>query len=383
MYSEGMESYGLYEDLSLFNGDLLLEDVSEQLPVVANQGLKDELPIHEAVKAPTVKVSGQLALAQPQNGSQELGLQDLLTASPTQDLPDPFTATSAWLDTNTDLVDILTGEVQHVQQQQVVVASSPPPPVASSQDTSIESLEAIQTMLLSDLPMDTTTPSLVNADWSGSSVVYNPEVLPQQPSNADIDILEELNQAGLEQLLASAPDPNTASLIDVPVLSPVSADDIESLLSSSPPSPSEEQTLSSLFESFTSSSSNNVTLDSKDVEEVLYRGPQRPVREKARTTPYTLSSTPSPSRPVSSRKSKVEDRRERKKQQNRTAALRYREKKRSQQDILEQEADELQKKNTALRDKVESIKKEMKYLKDLMAEVQRERSKVKKKGGAF
>lgn len=387
-----------YEDLSLFNGDLLLEDAS--FPVVEQQGPKDGPSIYEAVLTPTpVKASVQVTLAHPQNGSQDLGLQDLLVASPTQDLPDPFTANSAWFDTKTDLLDLLTGvENQQPEDVQQVIVDSPlvaPAAVLPQQETSIESLEAIQAMLLADLPVASTyAPVESEMDTSGSSFVVYDATSPSVASNADIDILEELNQAGLEQLLDDAPDPNTASLFDGPILSPVSANDIESVLSSSPPSPSEEVMLADLFKGFTNNSitidsepividSEPITLDSEQVGEILHIGPQRPVREKARTTPYTVrSATHSPSAPAatSSRKPKV-DRRERKKEQNRTAALRYRDKKRSEQDILQQEADELMDANNALREEKDSIAREIKYLKNLMAEVQKARSKAKA-GGA-
>lgn len=386
-----MENLGLfYEDLSLFNGDLLLEDAS--LPVVEQQGLKDGPFIYEAVPALTpAKASVHVTLAHPQNGSQDLGLQDLLVASPTQDLPDPFTANSAWFDTKTDLLDLLTGvETQQPEDVQQVIVDSPlvaPAAVLPQQVTSIESLEAIQALLLADLPVASTyAPVESEMDTSGSCYVVYDATSPSVESNADLDILE-LNQAGLEQLLDDAPDPNTASLFDGPTLSPVSANDIESVLSSSPPSPSEEVMLADLFNSFTSNSitidSEPITIDSEQVEEVLHIGPQRPVREKARTTPYTVRSvTHSPDAPAatSSRRPKV-DRREKKKEQNRTAALRYRDKKRSEQDILQQEADELMDANKALTEEKDSIAREIKYLKNLMAEVQKARSKAKT-GGA-
>lgn len=385
MYGQEMESFGLYEDLSLFNGDLLLEDVNVQLSAVQQQGLKDEPTIHEAVAAP--KASPQVILAHPQNGSRELGLQDLLKGSPTQDLPDPFTASSAWFDTKTDLLDLLTG----VETQPVPVPQptpSPPPRVPSptmtsqvllpQQDANLQSIEAIQTMLLADLSEEVTAPVVSQVD-SSNFMVYNPES-PPQPEYVDMDILDELNQACLEEVLAYAPDPNTASLMDDPVLSPVSAADVESILSSSPPSPSQDTTLSELFSSFTSTSGSDV-IDNQEIVEVLSTsvGPQRPVREKARSTPYSVTATTSC---TSSHGRAKGDRKQRKKEQNRTAALRYREKKRGEQDHVQKEADELEAKNKVLRDKVDSLSREIKYLKDLMAEVHEARSKNKKSGGA-
>lgn len=357
-------------DLSLFNGELL-PDYGSIAEVTPYEGLKDESFIKcEAVSAPTDKTSVHETLAHPQNGSQDLGLQDLLTESPRQDLPDLFPASPAWLDTKTDLVDILTG-VDNTLQENVphVTVNSQPVPLPQ------ETLDAYSGLLLADLSAELITPPL--EDSSIAVMVHDGATSPSAATDAHIDYLDALNQAGLEQLLADAPDPNTASLFEESILSPVSADEVESILSSSPPSPSQDATLASLFSSFTSKS---VTLDNEQVGEVLHVGPQRASREKARSAPYTVhSSTPSPA--ANPRKPKA-NRRERKKEQNRTAALRYREKKRSEQDVLQLEADELVEKNKALSDKVDSLTREIKYLKDLMAEVQKARSKNAKIGGA-
>jgi len=56
-------------------------------------------------------------------------------------------------------------------------------------------------------------------------------------------------------------------------------------------------------------------------------------------------------------------------EQNKTAATRYRQKKRVEQEVLLTECTELEKKNDVLRDKAESISREIQYLKDLMEEV--------------
>lgn len=350
-------------DLSLFNGELL-PDYGSVVEVTPYEGLKDESFIkYEAVSSPTDKTSVHETLAHAQNGSQDLGLQDLLTESPRQDLPDLFPASPAWLDTKTDLVDILTGVDNTLQENvQQVTVDSPPMPLHQ------QTLDAYSGLLLADLSADLITRPL--EEDSGIAVMVHDGATSPAATDAHMDYLDVLNQAGLEQLLADAPDPYTASLFDESILSPVSADEVESILSSSPPSPSQDATLASLFSGFTS---KPVTLDNEQVGEVLHVGPQRASREKARSAPYTVhSSTPSPA--ANPRKPKA-NRRERKKEQNRTAALRYREKKRSEQDVLQVEADELVEKNKALSDKVDSISREIKYLKDLMAEVQKARSK--------
>merc|ERR1719464_991835 len=62
------------------------------------------------------------------------------------------------------------------------------------------------------------------------------------------------------------------------------------------------------------------------------------------------------------------DKKERKKAQNRTAAFRYREKKKSEQDLSEEELDALAEKNSQLQDKLVEMETEFKYLKKLMVE---------------
>jgi mannitol/fructose-specific phosphotransferase system IIA component len=109
------------------------------------------------------------------------------------------------------------------------------------------------------------------------------------------------------------------------ILPPVSPDDVDSLLSSSPPPAS-------------SSSS--------------------PIASVA--TPIC---SPAPSRPLHV------ERRQRKKEQNKTAALRYRHKKRNEQGSVLSEYDELEKKNIELKTKVTEMTKEVDYLKGLIAEI--------------
>merc|ERR1711868_301995 len=62
------------------------------------------------------------------------------------------------------------------------------------------------------------------------------------------------------------------------------------------------------------------------------------------------------------------DKKERKKAQNRTAAFRYREKMKSQQDVVEEELEELEEKNNNLKEKLMEMETEFKYLKKLMIE---------------
>lgn len=69
------------------------------------------------------------------------------------------------------------------------------------------------------------------------------------------------------------------------------------------------------------------------------------------------------------------DKKLKKMEQNKTAATRYRQKKRAEQEALTGECKELEKKNQALKEKADSLAKEIKYLKDLIEEVRKARGR--------
>merc|ERR1712121_78671 len=82
-----------------------------------------------------------------------------------------------------------------------------------------------------------------------------------------------------------------------------------------------------------------------------------PRKKYARSKPPTPPTGPYPT-----------DKKERKKAQNRTAAFRYREKKKSEQDDVELEVEKLAERNVILREKLAEMETEFKYLKKLMTE---------------
>ncbi|KAM6216485.1 cyclic AMP-dependent transcription factor ATF-4 [Rhynchocyon petersi] len=69
------------------------------------------------------------------------------------------------------------------------------------------------------------------------------------------------------------------------------------------------------------------------------------------------------------------DKKLKKMEQNKTAATKYRQKKRAEQEALTGECKELEKKNESLKEKADSLAKEIQYLKDLIEEVRRARGK--------
>ncbi|XP_016123965.1 uncharacterized protein atf5b [Sinocyclocheilus grahami] len=68
------------------------------------------------------------------------------------------------------------------------------------------------------------------------------------------------------------------------------------------------------------------------------------------------------------------ERKQKKRDQNKSAAHRYRQRKRVEQDCLEEELHGLEGRNRELRDKAESVEREIQYVKDLLIEVYKARS---------
>ncbi|NXP14752.1 ATF4 factor, partial [Thinocorus orbignyianus] len=69
------------------------------------------------------------------------------------------------------------------------------------------------------------------------------------------------------------------------------------------------------------------------------------------------------------------DKKLKKMEQNKTAATRYRQKKRAEQEALSGECRDLEQKNQALKEKADSLSKEIQYLKDLIEEVRKAKGK--------
>ena len=148
-------------------------------------------------------------------------------------------------------------------------------------------------------------------------------------------------------------DVDTGTVDIEPVLSPVSIEDVESLLSSGPASPS--GSLSADSESSFSVASSDVSDNNRKSGGSIKRG-----KDREAACPY---------RNKSGRETKLLDKKLRKKQQNKDAALRYRVKKKAESVTIESDLHGLEGRNTKLKDTVDQMTREIQYLKDLMAEV--------------
>uniref|UniRef100_A0A673MSA7 Cyclic AMP-dependent transcription factor ATF-4 n=1 Tax=Sinocyclocheilus rhinocerous TaxID=307959 RepID=A0A673MSA7_9TELE len=104
--------------------------------------------------------------------------------------------------------------------------------------------------------------------------------------------------------------------------------------------------------------------------------PASPLSRSCKVKPYpTPDSKPTQNQVKSASGSKVvvEKKKLKKMEQNKTAATRYRQKKRAEQEALQSECAALEERNEELAEKAESLTKEIQYLKELMDEVKRAR----------
>lgn len=90
--------------------------------------------------------------------------------------------------------------------------------------------------------------------------------------------------------------------------------------------------------------------------------PPLPPPPASRPAPYPNSATPRG------------DRKQKKRDQNKSAALRYRQRKRAEGEALEGECQGLEARNRELRERAESVEREIQYVKDLLIEVYKARS---------
>lgn len=308
-----MDNLSLYEDGSLFGGDWVVG----LMPTEVESG-----PGHDDVKSIKFKTG--------EKPGDDL-VQSLFTAMEShmdQDLSDPFGA--SWMDTKVDLMDLIMGEDSH-EVQSIINVQVP----LFGHDSGLENLlPVIEQPSGLDVLKDMAERTAEELDTSSSSSTILDLEAIENNLNVDVDSPEWIS----------------------PVLSPMSPDDIDSVLSSGPSSPAlsmEGSTvdLAQMLNSFEKESSSD--------QEYI------PPTKKSRPSPYEK-----PARSVTERKS-------RKKQQNKDAATRYRQKKKVEAGSIHSECDTLEKRNTELKEKVDQMTREIKYLKDLMADVFKRKGLIK------
>lgn len=175
---------------------------------------------------------------------------------------------------------------------------------------------------------------------------------PNEAAEVSMDMLNMLSQLTQELVSSEQDDPVVLELPAENILSPVSLEDVESLLSSSEP-------CSPLPVDSEPSSSSEESLLAAHLKAPV------PTKRRGRPSPYTKE-TP-----------KSSDRKQRKKQQNKDAALRYRMKKKEESSTISTECEQLEERNRELKDKVDTMTREINYLKSLMAEVYKAKDLLK------
>ncbi|CAG5117669.1 unnamed protein product [Candidula unifasciata] len=151
------------------------------------------------------------------------------------------------------------------------------------------------------------------------------------------------------------------------ISSPLSADDVDSMLSSVPTSPSNSSHSSSIIES--SPELYRVILTST-IEDTKRFSPYSKPKASKQTKGSGRNRTPT--EPVTDHIIGEElSKKDRKKLQNKNAAIRYRMKKKEEAVGIKSEEQELEEANQELKGKVDDLQREIKYMKNLMEEVLR------------
>jgi len=375
------------------------------------------------------------SLYQPAKSSQHASVSDgwgegVLSStkseppSPTSDYQGSSPFGSEWLDTRVDLLDYLAGpELEGLQHDdEFVVVSNDKLVLTDPTAHAVQVLKSIaedQNALLEQEAKDSITVS--------SSAQQACRITAASPSE-QLESSVEILQSDLLDLFPETLDENVVDPSSI--LTPMSPEDIDDILSSGPCSP--DNTMDSSVESSFSDvglslgsldSSNEVTdMHTVDLGEDLVQlleqvqvpaSPPVVISINAQSPQYFPETTQSPiyspqyspsinqspvyspeysppssPEPSLSYRSKPyerprkpgskkglpreviqQERKMRKKQQNKDAATRYRQKKKEEQSLINDECDVLEARNSVLHDKVDSMTKEINYLKDLLAEV--------------
>ena len=291
--------------------------------------------------------------------------------------PDGHPFGLSWLDTRVDLLDYLAGPelegLDHPEPEPFKVAT---PVVEDPTARAVQMLQSIAEENESLLSQSSSNPPSV-----APPATAQPEVLTT-------DILD---------LIDDLANPSA-------ILAPMSPEDVDSILSSEPSSPAPTgaddtfTSLTSLLTEATSSDSEpadvdmdvlmllsqvqaheEAQLESEEVVSIVpdlltpSQVPSPTLMEEPPARTYRPKPYERPRKPGSTKGLPKEviqqERKQRKKQQNKDAATRYRQKKKAEATVVTGELQGLEDRNTTLKDQVESMTKEISYLKDLLAEV--------------
>lgn len=381
-------------DLSLFCGDLLpAESISVGSGVVTEENLKSLL------------LDGIKHSANESWFSEKAPFDDFTTLSAHDSGLGEELFGASWLDTKVDLLDFL----EYPEDVHPVDFPKDEPEPVEELDSSSAALQVLQSMAEATSQMLATEESPFNKE-------------EEKPTSLEV---RDLKSMGLMELLTTEMHAVDSAilepqldlgLLNEPILSPVTPEDVDSVLSSGPSSPETSSVPAETAASLFSQMEMDCVLEESVFEESMVSSDSIIEISPIEITPISLSSQPtveevkvdlvtSPSAfeelnaddsqssfeeeliPSSAGKSrgsrhrqmpyekssreKPIDRKQRKKQQNKDAATRYRQKKKAEQDTIQGEYDGLMKRNTELKEQVDQMTREIQYLKDLMADVYR------------
>ncbi|KAL2762930.1 cyclic AMP-dependent transcription factor ATF-5 [Daubentonia madagascariensis] len=184
---------------------------------------------------------------------------------------------------------------------------------------------------------------------------------PPSPSPPDLEAMASLLKKELEQM--------EDFFLDAPLLPPPSP----------PPPPPLASSLPLPLPPF--DLPQPPALDTLDLLAIYCRGEAGQGEEGLAALPPPQQPPPPPPPPQPSRPAPYPnpgttrgDRKQKKRDQNKSAALRYRQRKRAEGEALEGECQGLEARNRELRERAESVEREIQYVKDLLIEVYKARS---------
>lgn len=258
-----------------------------------------------------------------------------------------------------DLLKALLLEQQPIKTEEISLEIPQPVEIQSSHDESSKSPVAV-VPFFDFSGCDT-------VDDAQSSVLHSFENLIQPEISLDNgDIVEIDLTPGLDSSITQS----EVSSIDNSsyICSPLS-NESDSILSSGPSSPfGSTDDFSTIDTSYLGDETCSSTAKGSQVSDESFTKLKSKVkREKVTSSPYDSDASVT----------NVSDKRLRKKMQNKNAATRYRVKKRNEKETLQEQEVRLSDKNKELKEKVESIHREIQYMKELMQEINKaKKSKI-------
>ena len=320
----------------------------------------------------------------------------------------------SWMDSRIDLLDLLTQEGEYALESNAGMANA----------ITIDGVEDKAVKVLQDMAEET---SQMLAVGSTSEPELQSAVVAQAADNlqsvvhtadgpTSVDHLLDMLTTGMDPAVDVNSTVEDIPTIDSDILTSVTAEDVESILSSEPSSPAVPNALSfnelppeqsnsllakylmsdigttkisSMYQSppLEMSDLDSITSDIQSEDDDSDYVPSSYRVSKTRSTPYARgkakSGSKSKSGTATNKEARALERKLRKKQQNKDAATRYRQKKREEADQIDQECDELEARNGELREKVDQMTREIGYLKNLLAEVYKARGLMAPKLGKW